>query len=64
MENFVPCYSIYTSETAQRAYAENFLTNAAAVAFAEKTLKKFVIRRSMRCAHREIYRGMIVHTKG
>jgi hypothetical protein len=64
METFIPCFSIYVNEIAQRAYAENFGTQAAAVAFAEKNLRSFVIRRSAYRVNREIYRGMVVYSKG
>lgn len=63
METFVPCFSVYVNETAQREYAANFGTQAAAVAFAEKNLRRFVIRRSVYRINREIYRGMVVYSK-
>ena len=60
---FVPTFAIYVSETAQRAVAEGFTTNAAAVDYATRTLRKYVIRRSFWRINREYARGFITHTQ-
>lgn len=63
MDTFVPCYSVYTTELAQKPVFEALRTSDGAKQYAHGSkLRRFVIRRSYRAGNREMLRGQIVYT--
>lgn len=62
--DFVPSFSVFASETAQRTLFAGLGTLQAAVQAAESLgMRTFVIRRSRWTVMGENFLGMVVHTK-